>query len=120
MKRPDVDFFYVYIEEAHPVNGWITMKGDMPLDDDPMYWNKINESTTLDQRIETATKWHADSGLSLKLLIDDPKTDAMSIAFAARPDRLYIIHHGKVLFQGGEGPFGYSVNDMVKALDALN
>mmetsp|Transcript_1121 Transcript_1121/g.3226 ORF Transcript_1121/g.3226 Transcript_1121/m.3226 type:complete len:103 (+) Transcript_1121:393-701(+) len=88
-----------------------------PLDSDVTY-RGIAEPATLDERIGLAKAWHEKSGLTHDLLVDDT-TNAMCSLFAARPERLYILKEGIVLYQGGEGPFNYSVDDCMANLDRI-
>ncbi|KAJ8598972.1 hypothetical protein CTAYLR_009263 [Chrysophaeum taylorii] len=115
---PQVNFFYAYIEEAHPNDGWTIFNatGDH-IEPDETYQD-IPPPKTLDERIALAKQWHEKMGLSVELLIDDVD-DATNIAFAGRPERLYIIDGTTVLFQGGEGPHDYSVPKMAEALAKL-
>ena len=36
-------------------------------------------------------------------------TDEACKAYGSLPDRLYIVHEGKIAYQGGLGPFEYEV-----------
>jgi hypothetical protein len=44
--------------------------------------------------------------------------DAVNIAYAAWPDRLYLIGlEGEVVYAGGIGPFGFKPTDLEQAMD---
>ena len=40
-------------------------------------------------------------------------TDDACKAYGSLPDRLYIVHRGKVVYQGGRGPFEYKVINFI-------
>ena len=101
------DFYFVYITEAHPSDGWSFGK-PAPA-----------QQTTMEARVSTAEEWHAGlSDRSVPLLVD-PIDDRVNDAFSARPERLYILKGDEVAFKGGEGPFAYSMDDMTAALKKL-
>lgn len=52
-------------------------------------------------------------GTHLGQLLADQMDDAACRAYATMPDRLYIVHHGRVVYQGGLGPFGYQVHPKI-------
>ena len=103
-----VDFVVVYIEEAHPTNGWAIK--------DNAY--QIPQPKTRQERLSAAKMFADDTQLSCPILVDDMTNEA-NIAFAALPERLYIVYNGKVVFVGGQGPFNYSLDDMKKSLDKV-
>ena len=41
----------------------------------------------------------------------------LEFLFNARPERLYVIKNGQIVFKGGEGPRHYSVDKMQTFLD---
>jgi hypothetical protein len=47
-------------------------------------------------------------------LVADQLNDEACRAYGSLPDRLYIVHDGVVVFQGGIGPFDYKVMGAVK------
>ena len=71
------DFYFVYITEAHPSDGWSFGK-PAPA-----------QQTTMEARVSTAEEWHAGlSDRSVPLLVD-PIDDRVNDAFSARPERLF-------------------------------
>jgi len=42
-----------------------------------------------------------------------------NVAYGATPERLYIIKDGRILYQGGVGPFGYDLNVVSRCLDEI-
>jgi hypothetical protein len=52
----------------------------------------------------------------MPLVVDD-LDDRVDDAYAAFPDRLYVIDRaGRVAYKGGRGPFGFDPRDMETAL----
>ena len=57
--------------------------------------------------------------LKLPILID-PMTDPFEKAFAAWPDRVYVLDAaGKVAYKGEPGPRGFKVGELPPVLDKL-
>ena len=46
----------------------------------------------------------------------DPIDDNTRFAFEAVPERLFIILDGKIVYRGGEGPFGYKPEEVANWL----
>jgi Iodothyronine deiodinase len=94
------DFLAVYIREAHPLDEW-QMKPN--LDQGVCY----PQPHTLAQRVAIASDFTSRFKFPLPLGIDD-MSDAANKAFAAWPERIYIIDEaGKIVYRGGLGPFNY-------------
>jgi len=98
------DFTTVYIEEAHP-------------SERPNFGGNISipSHATLEDRV-TACKM-LESVKSSKddfNLVVDLMNNAASIAYAALPERLYVVLDGKIIFEGGQGPFDYNLEKLEK------
>lgn len=104
------EFYHVYIEEAHPRDGWSIpgMNGE---------WN-VNEARSTTERAETARAFFRKMQSASTVLVDGVE-GAVNDAFAARPERLYILAGGNVVYRGGEGPFNYNMDECVRELRAL-
>ena len=95
-----VDFLTVYVREAHPTDEW-QMKSNVK--DDVCY----AQPKTLEQRVAIAKDFTARFKFPLPFGIDD-MSNAADIAYAAWPERLYVIDEtGHVAYRGGMGPFNY-------------
>lgn len=98
-----VDFIIVYIKEAHASDGWSF--------DGPQL-SFIKNHQDVQDRIE-ATKIMIEMGkLTKETHIDvysDTMDDHTNHIFRGWPERLYVLHDEKVLYQGQNGPTGYSV-----------
>ncbi len=86
-------FYLVYIREAHPTDGWAA-EGNV----------EIADPKTLARRQEVASLCATDLNLTLPVLVDD-MNDSANLAFAAWPERLFVIgKDGNIAYAGGMGP----------------
>jgi hypothetical protein len=100
-----VDFLTVYVREAHPTDEW-QMKSNVK--DDVCY----AQPKTLEQRVAIAKDFTARYKFPLPFAIDD-MSNAADSAYAAWPERLYIIDEtGHVAYRGGMGPFHYKPSEV--------
>jgi hypothetical protein len=93
------DFLTIYIEEAHPKDGWA-------------FQNNINiqHHQNLSNRITAAKILHKyDSNAPI---VVDTMTDEANIAYGGLSERLYIIWNGKIVYAGELGPNGYNLDDI--------
>ena len=103
---------FVYIAEAHTTDGWQLQSN---LDEGVLLANHA----TLDDRFAAAREGVARLGLTLPVLVDD-MDDAVSEAFAAWPERIYIIDADRrIAFAGGPGPFEFDPDAAAAALATL-
>ena len=94
------DFLTVYVREAHPTDEW-QMKSN--LKDDVCY----AQPRTLEQRVTIANDFVKRFKFTLPFGIDD-MSNAANDAYAAWPERIYIIDEsGRIAYRGGIGPFNY-------------
>ena len=107
--RPYLDagslsLFLVYIREAHPEGGWA-----IPAADGICY----RQPKTLASRLAVAAKFaehQSEWCAGVPMLVDDPTTNALDIAYEAPPERLVVLDEQlNVVFASGQGPFQYSV-----------
>lgn len=105
----DADFLVVYLEEAHPAERC-------------HFTNNVSIRThaTLLERMDAARNLEVVAGVSLPCpVFVDTMENAANEAYAAIPERLYIIKDGRVAFVGGDGPMNYSIPQMEDALKAM-
>ena len=98
------DFVTVYIEEAHPNDGWAF---------------KNNVDISAHQRIEDridAAKRLLQHKPSFPVVCDTMTEDA-NFAYGGLYERLYIIHRGKIAYEGGRGPRLYNLSEVVEWLE---
>jgi type I thyroxine 5'-deiodinase len=92
----------VYVREAHPTDEW-QMKSNLKDKDDVCY----AQPKTLEQRLVIANDFTKRFKFLLPFGIDD-MSNAANDAYAAWPERLYIIDEsGHIAYRGGMGPFNY-------------
>jgi hypothetical protein len=90
----------VYVREAHPTDEW-QMKSNVK--DDVCY----AQPKTLEQRVAIAQDFTKRFKFPLPFGIDD-MTNAADTAYAAWPERIYIVDEsGHIAYRGGMGPFNY-------------
>jgi len=98
------DFLTVYVREAHPTDEW-QMKSN--LKDDVCY----AQPKTLEQRVMIANDFVKRFKFTLPFGIDD-MSNAANDAYAAWPERIYIIDEsGRIAYRGGIGPFNYKLEE---------
>lgn len=90
------DFVMVYIEEAHPSNGW-AFKNNIV----------ISKHKTIEDRLAAAQLLRAQNPPFP--VVVDAISDNANLAYGAFYERLYIIQKDQVVFAGGKGPRNYYV-----------
>lgn len=109
-----VEFFVVYIKEAHPTDGWFMGRNEKA---------GVNFAApkTLDERVAIAGEACSVLKLQMPCLVDDIE-DSTDTKYEAAPDRLYAIDlEGNIAVQGEPGPFGFAASvDKVKNWLAAN
>ena len=99
--KEHADFLTVYVREAHPTDEW-QMKSNVK--DDVCY----AQPKTLEQRMAIANDFTKRFKYPLPFGVDD-MSNAAELAYAAWPERLYIIDEtGHIAYRGGMGPFKYN------------
>jgi len=99
------DFLTVYVREAHPADEW-QMKSNVK--DDVCY----AQPRKLSDRLAIANDFIKRFQFPLPFGVDDMK-NAANDAYAAWPERLYIIdENGKIAYRGGMGPFNYHPSEV--------
>lgn len=115
-----MQFLGVYVREAHAIDGvlperqsgtWLmgtperSLLVETPLD--------LGERTTLAQRCASEME------LGFPLLVDG-MDDAVEAAYAAWPERLYLVDlDGSVVYRGEPGPDGFDPDELAGVLDEL-
>jgi hypothetical protein len=98
--KHEATFFVIYIAEAHPDDGWQT-------DSNEQEGIRIRQHTTSDERRAAAQSCATKLKLSIPTLLDN-MDDAANNAFAAWPERIYIVNKfGIIHYRGGRGPFDF-------------
>lgn len=99
--KDHADFLTIYVREAHPTDEW-QMKSNIK--DDVCYAQPRN----LADRLAIANDFTKRFNYPVPFGVDD-MNNAANNAYAAWPERLYIIDEtGKIAYRGGMGPFNYN------------
>ncbi len=107
-----VEFFLIYIREAHPANGWQVPNN---LIEDVIY----DEPTTDDERTEVASACQLALDIDMPMLVDRIDNDVEE-KYVGLPMRQFLIDaDGKVAYAGAKGPFGWDDEAFEDALKAL-
>ncbi len=107
--KDQVEFFLVYIREAHPTDG---RQSDANVRQNIL----VKQPTTYIERIAVAKTMCTKLDLKLPPLIDH-LNDQVNQAYNAEPDRLYLVGiDGKIAYQGGHGPRGFKPAELEQAI----
>src|SRR5262245_59774101 len=107
-----VDFYAIYIREAHPSDGW-------SMESNERAGITIAQPTTIDERTDVASRCCSSLKLSIPLLVDG-MGDAVGKAYSAFPERLYLIDRaGRVVYKGGRVPYGFKPRELEQSLVML-
>jgi Iodothyronine deiodinase len=107
--RDQVEFFVVYIKEAHPEDGWIS-QGNVEAD------IHVYDPASDDERAEVAQTCALRLEIEIPMLLDGIENRVAS-AYGALPDRLYLIgRDGRVAYQGEKGPQGFKSEELLAAI----
>lgn len=107
-----MQFFCVYIQEAHPEDGW---QIPMNVDDDVIF----STPTTVDERADIAQACVLRLRLEMPTLLDG-MDDAVDAAYMAVPDRLYVVDgDGTVAYQSEPGPWGFDTDAWEQAIQRV-
>lgn len=98
------DSVLVYIEEAHPSDGWVST--DAPY--------QIPKHRSLDDRLRAAKLMNLETPA---VVVVDTMENTSNAAYGAYFERLYILKDEKVVFQGGRGPEGYRISELKNWLE---
>lgn len=104
-----MDFYAVYIREAHPADGW-------RMSSNAAAGIEIFQPKSFDARREAAGQFCSASQTTVPVIVDGID-NRVGEAYSGFPDRLYLIDPaGRVAYKGGRGPFGYKPGELEQAL----
>ena len=110
--RDRVEFFVVYVQEAHPTDGWQT---DSNLQDGVLF----RQHQSYAEREEVAQTCSLDLHIGLPIIIEE-MNNVIDEAYGAAPERLYLVGvDGKVAYQGGAGPHFFNLDEWEWAIEAV-
>ena len=103
--RAKVAFFMVYIKEAHPTDG---RQSKANVRENIL----IKQPTSLAERTQVASEMCSVLKIKLPALVDT-LDDQTNQAYAASPDRLYLIgSDGRIIYKGDKGPRGFDAREL--------
>jgi hypothetical protein len=107
-----VQFLVVYLREAHALDSAWPLGGEdgMPIVEDPL---------SLGERRAVARVCMTRLALEPIPAVVDEIDDRVGQAYAAHPDRLYLVgRDGRIAFRGAPGPFGFLPAELEEAIRA--
>jgi hypothetical protein len=112
--KDKVRFVCVYIQEAHPSDGW---QVEANLEEDVIH----SAPTTMGEREEMAEVCMLKLALDMPMVVDD-MADTIDGAYNALPERLYLVDkNGAVVFKTVAGSHGFDPEAWAAAIsDHLN
>jgi hypothetical protein len=107
--KDQVEFFVVYVQEAHPTDGW---QSDGNVRDGVLF----RQHQSYEEREEVAQTCSIDLHIDMPILIED-MDNVVDEAYGAAPERLYLIGaDGKTAYQGGAGPHFFDLDEWDQAI----
>ena len=106
-----VEFFIVYVQEAHPTDGW---QVDSNIEEQVLF----RQHQSYGEREEAASACSIDLHIPLPVLVEE-MDNRVDEAYGAAPERLYLIdEQGRVAYHGGAGPHFFDLDELEEALTA--
>jgi hypothetical protein len=106
----EVSLLNIYIVEAHPTDGWQVEANEA--EDDGTGNLCFVQPKTLKARLGVAKRFVAEMSLDQSTVVVDGIENETDLAFEARPERLYVVAWGKILWRSGLGPFQYDTKGL--------
>lgn len=107
--KGQVEFYLVYIREAHPTDGWQIGANEKEK-------ILVKQPKTFDERLGIAKTMCSKLNINVPTLIDGID-NKVGESYAGMPDRLYLIGvDGKVAYQGDKGPRGFKPAELEAAI----
>ena len=104
-----VDFYAVYILEAHPTDVW-EMQSNVR--DGVLFRSPRDEA----ERVSVAGKCVRKLGIKFPAVVDS-FDNQVEVAYTGWPDRMYLIAtDDRILYKSKPGPFGFHPQDLAAAL----
>lgn len=115
-----MQFLAVYIREAHPVDGVLPERQSGTwLMGSPERALLIEDPLVLEERLALARICEAEMALAFPMAVDR-MDDAVNQAYAAWPERLYLVDRdGTVVYKGAKGPMGFHPEELADVLEEV-
>lgn len=105
------DFLLVYIDEAHPSDGWVAP----PMGPCSFSFRKHQN---LEERMGAARKLIEEFSLPPQCqLVADCMDNNANVAYGVSNERVCIVHQRKIAYLGGKGPFFYNLKNVRQWLE---
>ena len=109
--RESVEFFVVYVQEAHPTDGW-------QVESNVQEGVLFGQHRSYDERESVAQSCSIDLRIGLPIIIEE-MDNAIDEAYGAAPERLYLVDvDGNVAYHGGAGPHFFDLDEWEQAIEA--
>ena len=110
--RDRAEFYIVYIQEAHPIDGW-------QVDDNEKDDVLVADTVSKEDRANVAGMCVLNLGIELPALLDEPD-NRVERAYTGWPDRLYVVDRdGRIAYKSAAGPFGFKPAEVEATLEGL-
>lgn len=107
----EVEFFVVYVQEAHPTDGWQT---DSNIEEGVLF----RQHRSYAERESAAQSCSIDLHIGLPVIVEE-MDNAIDEAYGAAPERLYLVDvDGRVAYHGGAGPHFFDLGEWEQAIEA--
>ncbi|KAK6307594.1 hypothetical protein J4Q44_G00227420 [Coregonus suidteri] len=105
------DFLLVYIDEAHPSDGWVApAMGPRSFE--------VRKHQSLEERVVAAKKLIESFSLPSQCqLVADCMDNNANVAYGVSNERVCIVQRRKIAYLGGKGPFFYNLKDVRQYLE---
>lgn len=100
------DFLIIYIEEAHAADGW-AFRNNVD----------IKQHRSLQDRLQAAHLLLARNP-ACPVVVDTMRNQSSQL-YAALPERLYVVHEGRICYKGKPGPWNYNPEEVRAVLEKL-
>lgn len=110
----------MYLREAHPIDGVLPERLDGNwLMGTPERCLMIEDPQTAEERLALARRCEESMELGFPMVVDG-MDDAVNRAYAAWPERLYLLDiDGTVVYRGGKGPMGFAPDELEGVIQEL-
>lgn len=99
------DSLLVYIEEAHPSDGWVSSDAPFQIPKHRCLQDRLKAAQLMNQKVPEC------------LVVADTMDNPSNTAYGAYFERLYILQDESIVYQGGRGPEGYRISELRDWLD---
>ncbi|MFT7669182.1 MAG: hypothetical protein ACI8X5_001882 [Planctomycetota bacterium] len=115
--KGDVQFYVVYIREAHAIDSAVPLGGGESGEFGPSSNPVMEDPVTYGERRAAAKTCSVKLELEPMPMLVDDMDDTANKAFFAWPERLYLIgRDGKIVYTGEPGPGGFEPEELESAI----